>query len=175
MKKSIKKSIITNSRRETQLAGAAFGVFLKKLPSLASQAMVAALQGELGAGKTTFVQGAAKGLGIKEKILSPTFVIMKLYKILDTKYKIQRLYHIDCYRIKDEQDLLVLGWKEIVSDPKNLVFVEWPERVRKILPKKTISISFKTIKTSNAPARKITFSWGLDKNRGWVYAVKHKG
>ena len=156
MKKSIKKNIKTNSRRETQLAGAAFGVFLAKHSSSARYAQVVALKGELGAGKTTFVQGVAKGLGIKEKILSPTFVIIKFYKLKTINYKL--LYHIDCYRIKDEQDLLALGWDKIVSDPQNLVLIEWPERVRKILPKDTISISFKTIKTSKSHTRKITFS-----------------
>lgn len=158
MKKSIKKIIKTHSSRETQLTGAAFAVSLAKLSSLTRHAQVVALKGELGAGKTTFAQGVAKGLGIKEKILSPTFVIIKSYKIQNTRYKIQRLYHIDCYRIKDEHDLLALGWDKIVSDPQNLVFIEWPERIQKILPKNTISISFKTIKSSKSPARKITFS-----------------
>ena len=158
MEKSIKKNIKTNSRRETQLAGAAFGVFLAKHSLSAPHAQVVALKGELGAGKTTFAQGVAKGLGVKEKILSPTFVIIKSYKIRNTKYKIQNLYHVDCYRIKNEQDLLALGWDKIVSDPQNLVLIEWPERIRKVLPKNTISISFKTIKTSKPPARRITFS-----------------
>jgi tRNA threonylcarbamoyladenosine biosynthesis protein TsaE len=113
------------------------------------------LYGELGSGKTTFVQGFARGLGIQEKVLSPTFVIMKSYPIP----RAQRMfYHIDCYRIKDEQNLLALGWKEIVSDPRNLVLIEWPERIQNILPKDAISISFETIKSSKSPARRITFS-----------------
>jgi tRNA threonylcarbamoyladenosine biosynthesis protein TsaE len=162
----MKKRISTKSRRETQLAGAAFGVFLQKLSHSASHAQVVALKGELGAGKTTFVQGVAKGLGVKERVLSPTFVIIKFYKLPafakasagKQNSKFFALHHIDCYRIKNERDLLVLGWDKIVSDPKNIILIEWPERVRKILPKDTISISFKTIKTSKSPARKITFS-----------------
>ena len=156
MKKSTKKVITTNSRRETQAAGTAFGVFLAKLPALSSRAVVVALRGELGAGKTTFVQGVAKGLGVKEKILSPTFVIVKSYQLKTINYKL--LYHIDCYRIKDERDLLALDWEEIASDPKNIVLIEWPERVKKILPKDAISISFETLKTSKSHSRKITFS-----------------
>jgi len=155
MKKSIKKSITTNSRRETQAAGTAFGVFLRELSHSAPRAMVVALKGELGAGKTTFVQGVAKGLGIKEKILSPTFVIMKSYPVSRMG---KTFFHIDCYRMKDEQDLLALGWDTIVSNGKNIVLIEWSERVRKILPKEKISISFETIKSSKSPTRKITFS-----------------
>lgn len=158
MKKSTKKRIITNSRRETQLLGASFGAQLLSSPLLKEHALVVALKGQLGAGKTTFIQGVAKGLGVKEKVLSPTFVIIKPYQIQNTRYQIQRLYHVDCYRIKDEQDLLALGWGEIVSDPQNVVLIEWPERVQKILPKDTISISFETAKTSKTPSRRITFS-----------------
>jgi len=156
MKKSIKKNIKTNSRRETQLAGAEFGVFQAAYSSSARHAQVVALKGELGSGKTTFVQGVAKGLGVRERVLSPTFVILKFYKLQTKNYKL--LYHIDCYRIKNKRDLLALGWDKIVSDPKNLVLIEWPERIQKILPKDTISISFKTIKASKSPARQITFS-----------------
>ena len=151
----MKKNIKTNSRRETQALGASFGALLLSASLPKRHALVVKLEGELGSGKTTFVQGVAKGLRIKEKILSPTFVIIKVYKLQTKNYKL--LYHIDCYRIKDEHDLLALGWDKIVSDPRNLVFIEWLERVRKILPQNTISISFETIKSSKSPARKITF------------------
>lgn len=104
------------------------------------------LQGELGAGKTTFIQAFAKGLGIKNKITSPSFVLMKRYK---------NLYHIDCYRIKSYKDILALDFKEIVSNPKNIIVIEWAEKIKKILPKKTIWIKFKII---NEKQRKILIS-----------------
>lgn len=99
------------------------------------QAVVLALEGELGAGKTVFTQGFAKALGIKQKITSPTFVLMKPYKIKD-----HMLYHIDAYRLKDHRDLEALGVKELIKDPQNILLIEWSDRVSQILPKKHIKI-----------------------------------
>ena len=121
---------------------------VKKLPSLKTQgAKVIALEGELGAGKTVFVKGLARALKMKDKIKSPTFVIVKKYIL---KFKIPArpagglnlkfLYHLDYYRLRDEKDLEVLGIKEILNDPQNLVLIEWSDRVKKILPKKHIKI-----------------------------------
>ncbi len=96
------------------------------------KAIVIGLEGDLGSGKTTFVQGIAKGLGIKGKITSPTFVIMKKYDFL---------YHIDCYRIKSK-DLLELDFKEIIKQSGNIVVIEWAERIKKVLPKDVIWMKF---------------------------------
>ena len=95
-------------------------------------ALVVGLSGDLGAGKTTFMQAVAKHLGIKNKVRSPTFVIIKSYKLKAKNYKL--LFHIDAYRLKDENELLSLGWQEIIKNEKHLVFVEWPENVSKIIP-----------------------------------------
>ncbi len=97
------------------------------------KAVVICLKGELGSGKTTFIQGLATGLGIKEKILSPTFVIMK---------KFGNFYHFDCYRINKAKEILELGFNEIISNPENIVAIEWPERIKKVLPKGIILINF---------------------------------
>ena len=107
---------------------------LKSKPT--KKARLIGLVGDLGGGKTTFLQGFAKGLGIKEKILSPTFIIMRRF---------QNFYHIDCYRIKKPQEILVLGFKELIADPENIVAVEWADRVRQIMPSNTIWISFELI------------------------------
>ncbi len=106
--------------------------FLKKL--LKSDRNVVGLSGDLGTGKTAFTQMVAKLLGIKRKVNSPTFVIIKKYPIEYNKYKF--LFHLDAYRLKNEKELLYLGWKEIMADPTHLIFIEWPERVAKIMPKK---------------------------------------
>lgn len=134
----------TKSAKQTQSLGARFA---KKLLAKRAKktAVVLGLQGNLGGGKTTFLQGFAKGLGIKEKILSPTFVIQKRFS---------NFYHIDCYRLKNEKDILELGWKKIISDPKNIVAVEWPEKIKKVLPKNTIFVNFKFI---NEGTREIRF------------------
>lgn len=111
---------------------------LKSTPK--KTAFVLGLKGNLGGGKTTFLQGFAKGLGIKEKILSPTFVVMKRFEIKDLRF--QNFYHIDCYRIKEPKEILDLGFKKIVTDPQNIVAVEWADRIRRIIPQSTTWIQF---------------------------------
>lgn len=117
---------------------------------LFKHALVVTLKGNLGAGKTTFVQGFLRGLGIRKKITSPTFVLIKTYNLRPTtnnKYK--RVYHLDAYRIKSAKEISELGFKEIISNPKNIVLIEWPERISKILPKQKIQINFKHGKKEN--------------------------
>ncbi len=121
-------------------------------------ALVIGLQGNLGAGKTTFMKSLAEALGVSETIQSPTFVIMKFYETsprprglglplsLSTcpprrrvgrgrgeRGEVGRLVHIDAYRLDSGSELLKLGWNEIVSDEKNIICIEWPERVADIL------------------------------------------
>lgn len=103
---------------------------------------VIALSGDLGAGKTTFVQGFAKGLGIKEKIISPTFVVIRQHKIPKSKYT---LHHVDLYRMEDIDDLRMLGLEEILSNPSNIVLIEWAEKAKKLLPESTVRIKFEVI------------------------------
>src|SRR3989338_4567000 len=105
------------------------------------KALVIGLSGELGAGKTHLTKAIAKIFGIKEKIASPTFVIMKHYKIKNLKFK--NFYHLDAYRLKKDSELLHLGWEEIISNPEHIVLIEWPELVAKIMPKKHHKIKIK--------------------------------
>ncbi len=107
------------------------------------KATVVALQGDLGAGKTTFTQEVGQILGVAENILSPTFVIEKIYAIDWRGFK--NFIHIDAYRIEKDSELLHLGWEEIISEPENLIFIEWPENVAKIIPDDAKKISFKFI------------------------------
>lgn len=110
-------------------------------------ALIIALKGNLGAGKTTFVQGFLRGLGVKSKITSPTFVLIKTYNPKPITYNLA--YHIDCYRIKNHKEILDLGFKEIISNPQNIVLIEWPERISKILPRKRINIFLEHGKREN--------------------------
>lgn len=110
-------------------------IFLKKILSERAErrgALVIALSGDLGAGKTTFAKAAAKHFRIKEKVSSPTFVILKKYPVKLKGYKF--FFHLDAYRLKNEKELLRLGWGEIISDKSHLIFLEWPENVKKIIP-----------------------------------------
>ena len=98
--------------------------------------------GFIGAGKTTFSQGFAKGLGIKERILSPTFLIIKEFGVPSVKEGFNNLIHIDCYRLEKSQDLLDLGWEDMASNPNNIILVEWAEKIKDILPDETKDIYF---------------------------------
>lgn len=127
--------ILTKSAKETKKLAENLAKEILKMPR-SKAAVVLALAGNLGAGKTTFLQGFAKGLGIKEKINSPTFVIMKRFKIF---------YHFDCYRIEKPKDILDLGFKEIIGNPKNIVAIEWADRIKPLLPKGRIMIHFELV------------------------------
>ena len=111
--------------------------FVRRLVPRADGATVVTLSGDLGAGKTAFVKGAAKALGVTEHVTSPTFVIMKIYP-LGGDFK--RLVHIDAYRLKGEHHLRVLGWDDLCADPANLIFVEWPEQAPGAIPSHAIKV-----------------------------------
>lgn len=109
-------------------------------PCNTDAATIITLSGELGAGKTTFVQGIARALGVEENVTSPTFVIEKVYELTGQKWK--HLIHIDAYRLKSAHELEVLGWHEIAQEPGNLIVIEWPERVAALIPADAIRITF---------------------------------
>lgn len=125
----------TTSKTQTQKLGAELAKELMGACPPKRRGEVICLSGDLGAGKTTFTQGLLKGLKIKGPYTSPTFVVMKKYN---------NIYHIDAYRIRDK-DLLELGWKEMIADKKNIIIVEWAERVKKVIPKDSLWIKFKWV------------------------------
>ncbi len=108
------------------------------------------LYGDLGSGKTTFVRGLAKKLGIEKRIISPTFVLMREYNINNQISPPQSgqpwaenfkfFYHIDLYRTNSEQDIKGLDLKELWREPKNLIVIEWAEKINRILPPHRIDI-----------------------------------
>lgn len=139
------KFYLTKNPTETKILGKKLASFFLKKRQSRIAAWVFGLTGEMGSGKTTFLQGFVKGLGIKEKILSPTFIIMRKFKIKQKKHKFSFFYHIDCYRIEKPKELLVLGFKKIIANCQNIIAIEWPEKIKKFLPKKTFWIKFKII------------------------------
>ncbi len=142
----MRKQFITNSATETKERAKAMAAQALKDSSLQKEAAVFALQGDLGGGKTTFTQGFAQGMGIKEKILSPTFVLMKKFGISENSCsnlcKFATFYHIDCYRLTESKEIMDLGLKEILSGPGNIVVIEWADKIKEFLPKNTIWIEF---------------------------------
>jgi len=131
--------IVAKSSKETKKAGMALGQILGR-ESLSDKALVVALEGDLGSGKTTFIQGLAQGLEVKENILSPTFVIQKDFSLALKNYK--NLYHIDAYRLKNPSELLGLGFKDLIKNSENLIVIEWADKIKKILPKNILKIEF---------------------------------
>ncbi len=166
--------VITKSAQETKAIARAFARAILKEITTGKKAMVIMLSGQLGAGKTTFAQGFAAGLGVKEKTKSPTFVLMRQHAIkgkhftqhlfshreksgstLDNKKGagFTHFYHLDCYRLESYKEADSIGLKEVLADPRNIVLVEWPEKIKKALPRKAIMIRFLSI---NENSRKLS-------------------
>jgi tRNA threonylcarbamoyladenosine biosynthesis protein TsaE len=107
-------------------------------------AQVVALIGDLGSGKTAFVQGFIKFFGIKTHIPSPTFVIYRRYLIHAEASGFKNIYHFDLYRIQKPKEIIDLDFKKIINPPvggpRNIVLIEWPEKILKLLPKNTIKV-----------------------------------
>ena len=134
------RSMQTHSLEEFQNAAIEFA---KTLASGAN-ATVVALSGDLGAGKTTFVQAIARHFGVIESVTSPTFVILQNYSLPDETQGFLRLIHMDAYRLKDESELGALRFTDYLADPQNLILIEWPERISRSIPSdaKTITLTY---------------------------------
>lgn len=124
----VSSQVVTKNAQETGELGERLGRSLKK-------GVVIALYGELGSGKTTFVQGLARGIGIKKRIISPTFVMVR-------QYPITNFFHVDLYRINTIEEIKNLGLEELWEDPQNIVAIEWAEKAKNILPLKRIEVFF---------------------------------
>lgn len=105
------------------------------------RAVVVGLSGELGAGKTTFTQAFAKAIGVTEPVVSPTFILERVYR-LPKKSPFARFVHIDAYRLEGARELLDIGWEALVSDPKNLIMIEWADKTEEALPEDTLRLFF---------------------------------
>src|ERR687896_2546754 len=110
----------TATPEETRAAAAA-------VAGLIAPGDVVILTGELGAGKTSFVQGAARALGVTEPVVSPTFVLVREYRG-DVP-----VFHIDVYRLDRIQEVLDLGFEDYL-DPSGVVFIEWGDAIDALLP-----------------------------------------
>ena len=121
---------------------------------------VLALFGELGAGKTTFTKALAKFLGVNATITSPTFVILKNYKInqpvSDNLKEAKELIHVDCYRFDSENDAFSVGLDEYFERKDTIMIIEWPEKIESLLPKKAKKIIFSYLGENE---RKIEATW----------------
>lgn len=131
--------IKTKSAKETEAVAKKFVLDLRS-SSKKSEAIVVAMDGDLGAGKTTFVKGIFSALKVKGPALSPTFIIVRKKK---TGHKsIKNIFHMDAYRIKNLREMNSIGFEEMISTPESLVVVEWASNIKKVIPKKAIWIKF---------------------------------
>ncbi len=129
------------SSLETKRIGRELAKKVLELSRKNKKAIIIGLKGELGGGKTTFLQAFASGLGIKEKILSPTFVIYRRYKIKDGNF-----YHFDCYRIKKSEEMVSLGFNKIIKEEGSIIALEWADKIREIMPSDSIWVNFSFLK-----------------------------
>ncbi|MBI2013447.1 MAG: tRNA (adenosine(37)-N6)-threonylcarbamoyltransferase complex ATPase subunit type 1 TsaE [Candidatus Colwellbacteria bacterium] len=126
------KKVFSKSVRHTR----AFAKELaNKLEPHKKQAVIIGLQGHLGAGKTTFIKAFARAFGYKGRVTSPTFLILRSFR-LPKSAVFGKLIHIDAYRV-DAAELKQLGFTDIIKNPKNILVVEWADRVKKIMPRGT--------------------------------------
>ena len=135
--------------------GAEARAFSHELRAKETGATLVTLSGDLGAGKTTFVQALGSVLGVKESITSPTFVLARYYELPEDA-AFSRLVHIDAYRLKGGSELQALGFSEAMSDPQTLVLLEWPEMVIDSLPEADVAIRLETLPDHS---RSITYAY----------------
>ncbi len=139
------KAFLTTRREEdTAYIGEMLGRII-------TEPLVIALRGELGAGKTVFVRGAARGLGVEEQVSSPTFVLMKIYS--------GRLpvYHFDFYRLSgDDEEADLLGFEEYLPGD-GAAFIEWAERMPAVLPSEHLLVNIEIVRERSGDSRRLWF------------------
>jgi tRNA threonylcarbamoyladenosine biosynthesis protein TsaE len=142
-------TVITNSAAATQALAAHLG---RRLAAAYPEAgAVLALSGDLGAGKTTFVQGLACGLGITVAITSPTFILVNRYRLPDGR----RLHHADCYRLKDAPlEMWDIGLDDLLAG-EDIVVIEWADRIPGLLPPDHLAVAFSYVDDTQ---RSLTFT-----------------
>lgn len=143
------RKVISKSPEQTQALAGDLAAELKSRGALEKPGAVLALHGELGSGKTCFVQGLARALGIRQTVASPTFTMVNEYRGRC------QLVHMDLYRIRAPQELLSIDFESYL-DAEGITAIEWGERAGQWLPDRTIHIYFET--NSDADTRIITMS-----------------
>lgn len=137
------KTIISGSEQETEN-------FATELAVTMPIGSVIALHGDLGAGKTVFARGFACGLKLEEPVSSPTYTIIQEYKVGAGWF-----FHLDLYRITDENAALAFGVDEYLEDPTAWAIIEWPERILGILPEHTLHLQIKYLNSGQREISRI--------------------
>jgi tRNA threonylcarbamoyladenosine biosynthesis protein TsaE len=141
-------SLTTFSPQETKFIASLFIKAVLKgcyLSLKGKEALVISLEGNLGAGKTEFMKGIGEALKIKHDVFSPTFLIMKKFLLKRKGILFKNLWHIDCYRLKNVREIENLGFQDLLKEKENIIFVEWGNKIKKILPQNYWQIKFKIL------------------------------
>ncbi len=150
-------SAVTNSPEETL-------ALAERLGTAAEAGTVLCLVGDLGAGKTLFVQGFSRGLGVESEVTSPTFALMNQYK--------GRLpvTHFDLYRLEREEELEDIGFYEYTEDDRGVVLIEWADRFPESMPDSRISLEIQRGKSENQ--RQLLFTSAEEGSALWQALTK---
>lgn len=114
--------------------------FASEMAAKIQSPCVIAMTGELGSGKTTFTQGFARGMGIKDNVGSPTFKLVSEYQ-----GEHLLLNHVDCYRLENEKDFFNIGGEKYLEPDGAITIIEWSEKITNVIPRDAIIIDFKRI------------------------------
>ncbi len=129
--------IISNSMEQTQRLGARLG-------SLLRPGDLICLSGDMGAGKTVFTGGIGKGWGTKNPVTSPTYNLVHEHRRDKDK---QRLYHLDCYRLRGSEDTYTIGFDDLIEGD-DVIVLEWPERIQDVLPEERLWLHLRVVETN---------------------------
>lgn len=140
--------MIENSKNEEETIKIAF-----KIGASLRGGDILSLVGNLGAGKTVFTKGLSKCLGVKSGVKSPTFTLMNVYRAKNDQ-GIKTICHIDAYRLNSASDLLNIGAQDFFDDQETLTVIEWGDKVRDILPRRSKIVVIEALSENN---RKICF------------------
>ncbi|MGF7184273.1 tRNA threonylcarbamoyladenosine biosynthesis protein TsaE [Desulfitispora alkaliphila] len=127
------------------------GKLAKFMGKIVKAGFVITLSGDLGAGKTTFAKGFARGMGVEDVVTSPTFTIVNEY---EGKYF--ALYHFDVYRLDDASELEEIGYEEYFYSSQAVTLIEWPERVKELIPDEHLRVKIDLV--DNGSSRVIEIS-----------------
>jgi tRNA threonylcarbamoyladenosine biosynthesis protein TsaE len=153
------QNIVTRSPAETAAVG-------KTLAGYLQDGDVVLLHGDLGAGKTTLAKGLASALGVADVVSSPSFALVNEY---DTESAaVSRLFHLDLYRLGDENDLASIGFDDLVASARGAMLIEWPERAAAALPERYLLIE---IEYRGSDTRHVRFISGPDED-AWVHRIE---
>jgi tRNA threonylcarbamoyladenosine biosynthesis protein TsaE len=124
----------------------------EKLGRAIAPPLLIAIEGDLGAGKTTLTRAICRGYGVTADVTSPTFTIVHEYQAPRSK-----VYHLDLYRLRESRELETIGWDDILGD-RALVIIEWPDRAARLLPHGHVPISLSHV--PERPDHRVLYAGG---------------